>query len=240
MKKIDEAKLVKIEVYNDGDTWTMLWKNGQYVHRGTVDSFAKLLMTLKAADDRTDPKSNRSMTYMNIAKEIQFGNDRIIWVFEHMLKRLYKESKMRNTWSEKAKAETAKCPDCGNKYLVQTGYCVSCKKKVADPKSEKKKEEIEVMEDFRLPGTGIILEVGDRITVYRGEEEMRRVYKEEKDPKVTKIIKDLAKSYGGSNEDQGKMVQLFRGLAFSDDPEANKFMVELDKWTTEYANKVGD
>lgn len=54
---------------------------------------------------------------------------------------------------------------------------------------------------------------------------------------VEKVIKDLAKSYGDSNEDQGKMVNLMKGLAFSDDAEANKFMKALDKWTTEYANK---
>jgi len=29
------------------------------------------------------------------------------------------------------KSKTAKCPICGNKYLVKTGYCLSCKKKVA-------------------------------------------------------------------------------------------------------------
>lgn len=38
------------------------------------------------------------------------------------------------------KAETAKCPDCGSKYLVNTGYCMSCKKKVAEPKKDEKKE----------------------------------------------------------------------------------------------------
>lgn len=53
-----------------------------------------------------------------------------------------------------------------------------------------------------------------------------------------KVIKDLAKSYGDSNEDQGKMVALMKGLAFSDDPAANKFMKALDKWTTSYAEKV--
>lgn len=51
--------------------------------------------------------------------------------------------------------ETAKCPDCGNKYLVKTGYCLTCKKKV--------KESIFIKSDFRIPGTDIILEAGDRI-----------------------------------------------------------------------------
>jgi len=55
---------------------------------------------------------------------------------------------------------------------------------------------------------------------------------------IKKIIKDLASAYGDSNESQGKMIQLLRGLAFSDDDLANKFMVELDKATTEISNKL--
>lgn len=35
---------------------------------------------------------------------------------------------------EKATNGTSKCPGCGGKYLVATGYCPSCKKKVAEPK----------------------------------------------------------------------------------------------------------
>jgi len=41
-----------------------------------------------------------------------------------------------------AESKTAKCPDCGGKYLVQTGYCVSCKKKVGG----KKKEAVKIQE----------------------------------------------------------------------------------------------
>ena len=55
---------------------------------------------------------------------------------------------------------------------------------------------------------------------------------------VKKMIKDLAKAYGDSNEDQGKMVQILKGLAFSDDADANTFMKALDKWTTQQANKM--
>lgn len=70
---------------------------------------------------------------------------------------------------------------------------------------------------------------------------MRRIrYYEEDDPKAEKMIKDLADSYGDSNEDQGKMVQLLKGLAFSDDPEANKFMKALDKWTTQQSKKMNE
>lgn len=157
-----EAKLVKVEVFNDGNSWSMQWKGQSYVHRGDLDSFSKLLRKIKASDDHKDPKSYRDVTYKQMASEIANGSDRFIWVWEHMLKKLYEEN------------------------------------------------------------------------------EMRRIYKEEKDPKATKIIKDLAKSYGDSNEEQGKLVNLMKGLAFSDDPEANKFMVALDKWTTEYANKMDE
>lgn len=69
---------------------------------------------------------------------------------------------------------------------------------------------------------------------------MRRIqdFKEKEDPKAKKVIKDLADAYGDSNDAQGKMVQLLKGLAFSDDPEANKFMKALDKWTTQQSKKM--
>jgi hypothetical protein len=47
------------------------------------------------------------------------------------------------------------------------------------------------------------------------------------------IVKELINtSFGGSNEDQMKAVQLLKGLALSDDPAANKFMKDLDKATS--------
>lgn len=50
---------------------------------------------------------------------------------------------------------------------------------------------------------------------------------------VPKIVKDLIDtSFGGSNEDQMKAVQLLKGLATSDDPVSNKFMKALDKFTS--------
>lgn len=50
---------------------------------------------------------------------------------------------------------------------------------------------------------------------------------------VMEIIKELIEtSFGGSNEDQMKAVQLLKGLATSDDPMSNKFMKALDKFTS--------
>ena len=45
---------------------------------------------------------------------------------------------------------------------------------------------------------------------------------------VQKVITDLINTdFGTDNDKQGKMVQLMRGLAFSDDPAATKFMKDV-------------
>jgi len=55
---------------------------------------------------------------------------------------------------------------------------------------------------------------------------------DEEGPDVKKIIKELIDTdFGGSNEAQGKAVQLMKGLAFSEDPLSNKFMKALNKAT---------
>jgi len=46
-----------------------------------------------------------------------------------------------HVFDESDNTDTFKCPDCGSKVLVNTGYCVSCKKKVEPPKGKEKKEE---------------------------------------------------------------------------------------------------
>lgn len=45
---------------------------------------------------------------------------------------------------------------------------------------------------------------------------------------VKKVIQDLIDTEASDdNEEQGKLVQLLRGLAFSDDPISDKFMKKL-------------
>ena len=56
-----------------------------------------------------------------------------------------------NDFVEDADTDTAVCPDCGGKYLVNTGYCVSCQKKVADTPS--KKESYAVYERKNKPSS---------------------------------------------------------------------------------------
>ena len=56
--------------------------------------------------------------------------------------------------------------------------------------------------------------------------------KEDKKVDLDKIIKALIDTPASdSNDDQGKFVQLLRGIAFSDDPKSDIFMKKLMKMT---------
>lgn len=82
-------RLVMVSVLHDGASrWTLQWKGGFYVHSGTVESFAKLLMQIHAKDDKEDPRSFRSMKYLDIANEVTTGVDTTIYVWEADLARL--------------------------------------------------------------------------------------------------------------------------------------------------------
>lgn len=50
---------------------------------------------------------------------------------------------------------------------------------------------------------------------------------------TSKVIKDLIDTeWSASKEETGRAVSLMKGLAFSDDPKAKKFMAEVDKFTS--------
>ena len=61
---------------------------------------------------------------------------------------------------------------------------------------------------------------------------------EAKDDKTSEVISTLIDtSWSGSNEEQMKAVQLLKGIALSDSPEANAFMKKLDTFTSGITNK---
>ena len=65
------------------------------------------------------------------------------YIYETVKDRVMKKVRYRFYVNEDTNTDTAKCPFCGTKYLVNTGYCVVCDKQVAKPKSDsdtKKKE----------------------------------------------------------------------------------------------------
>lgn len=50
---------------------------------------------------------------------------------------------------------------------------------------------------------------------------------------IDQVITDLINtSWGGSNDEQAKAVELLKGLAFSEDPKSNRFMDALDQFTS--------
>jgi len=61
---------------------------------------------------------------------------------------------------------------------------------------------------------------------------MKIIYKEKEEKKtdVPKLIKAfIDTNWSKSSADTGKAVNLLKGLAFSDDPKAKKFIKDLDK-----------
>lgn len=59
----------------------------------------------------------------------------------------------------------------------------------------------------------------------------------EKEKAINAIKEIIETSWSGSNEDQGKMVQTMKGLAFNDSKIANDFMNDLDKFTDTLGEK---
>jgi len=93
-----------------------------------------------------DPNTKEITVYYDDAREINKISD-IVWEQSKTAKNIIKveqEFRLPNTniilevgdrieiIDEKDTTKTAKCPDCGNKYLVNTMYCTSCKKKVKE------------------------------------------------------------------------------------------------------------
>lgn len=56
---------------------------------------------------------------------------------------------------------------------------------------------------------------------------------------IKAIIKDIEGGFGTSDDDRGKILSLFKGLIFSDDPLAKEFMKKLDTATTSIAKGLG-
>lgn len=58
--------------------------------------------------------------------------------------------------------------------------------------------------------------------------ELKKKVLGEQEASVQRAINDLIDiKASDNNKDQGKLVQILKGLAFSDDPEADKFMKRL-------------
>ena len=110
---------------------------------------------------------------------------------------------------EAGNTDTFKCPTCGSKVLVNTGYCLSCKKKVKvpddkkpaekkdDKKDDKKKESVilDIQEEisFISEDHRVTLEKGDRIEVVNESklnEDILGVIHDRKGRDVTEVIDD--------------------------------------------------
>lgn len=148
---ISKAKKIGI---NEAVDVSSVIKGMQGNFGGDNESQMKGLQLLKGLATSDDPKANAFMKALNTATT-KISKD----VLGDKAESTVKEN------IEEAESKTAKCPDCGGKYLVNTGYCVSCKKKVGG----KKEDIITVDEDVKIGD--MILEKGDTIRVIEDEQD---------------------------------------------------------------------
>ena len=90
---VEARKLVEVKATKSGSFWTLKWEDENknkrsFVYRGNIDQFAKFLKQIQAKDDYEQPKSYRSLTYKEIAEEIEKGTDTTIYVWSKYLKPL--------------------------------------------------------------------------------------------------------------------------------------------------------
>lgn len=96
-----------------------------------------------------------------------------------------------------------------------------------------------ISQDEAINGKDMFYDVASKKDFYYEKVEKKGKKINESEADVSKIIKDLANNFSGSNEDQMKAVQLLKGLATSDDPKANEFMKALDTATTKISKDMG-
>lgn len=107
MRRIHEyTNLAKARVFYDGKgSYTFNFDKGYklpnpYVFRGDHDSFVRFLMSIKAKDNKTWPRSVRGERYSDIADEIESGSDQIIYVWEHDFMRYINKKKENYSMKE--------------------------------------------------------------------------------------------------------------------------------------------
>ncbi len=96
IKRYEEGKKLKkvIVTPDKGKNWTLQWDNGFYVFHGdNIEKFSKFLMKIHAKDNKKEPRSYRSLKYLDLAKEITNGIDTTIWVWEKDLKNIRNRNK---------------------------------------------------------------------------------------------------------------------------------------------------
>lgn len=75
--------------------------------------------------------------------------------------------------------------------------------------------------------------IGSLLEEFEKNEKKTKVEKPLEESKTTEVIKELINTdWSKDNESQMKAVQLLKGIALSDEPEANAFMKKIDAFTS--------
>jgi len=81
-----------------------------------------------------------------------------------------------------------------------------------------------------------ILKIGN--TIIRNGDKIEIIKKNEAKVDIKKIIKEIEGGFGTSDNDKIKILQLFKGLIFSNESKAKEFMKKLDTATTQISKEI--
>lgn len=85
--------------------------------------------------------------------------------------------------------------------------------------------EIKLTKDTLIEGK--IVESGRTITIVEAKD----------DEAINKIMKDMKKSFDATDDGKAQTLQLFKGLIFSENEKAKKFVKDLDTFTTNWVEE---
>ena len=208
---IEESRhLVKINVYRNGNQWTFSTEGKSYVAICDEEGFVDLLRKLKAKDDKEEPRSFRSETYKQIAQEIIDGTDRTIYVWN---------TDLNFVWGK------------GSAIYKQEGV-KRIKKRIKERDDFMNgTDTITIKEEFKIPGTNIVLEEGDEISIVESQLDLKYCKKQ-----LERMIQD------SENEDfllSGKVLEFSHpdNIEFTLTDMGGELDVKLQgdgRWKTEY------
>jgi len=93
--KLEEMrKLVKVKVYKIRDNQYSFNLDGgrSFSFTGTFEEMAKFLKRIQAKDNISSPRSNRKLTYLQMAIEIDSQKDNTVFCWLHNLNRFKKRN----------------------------------------------------------------------------------------------------------------------------------------------------
>jgi hypothetical protein len=197
-------KLVPVKVYNQGKFWSFNFAGGTKSFYGDFEKFRLFLKRIQAIDFDSTPKSKRQKTFDQIAQDVVSGVDNKIYVWKHILDKqdmfinygedVQDQIDIKELESDIKQLEIDKLEteDSQEKEDIQIKID-DLKDRIESLKQrESAMKEIKIKEEFKIPGTDIILEEGDKIQIKEDNREIEALFEAMgRNAKIKKLEYDL-------------------------------------------------